>query len=176
MVLYEYDMFGPYSSICKDPHPHIPNIGCQGGHVGRTIMEPFNNNWCDSAHCICKNPKLNPATMPKPLEFGEPAPVKNKNRAIQEAVISDMVNRLAFGIEKYGTPLQAFNGRNSPKDAYEEILDLAQYVKQWDIERDKMIKLIDRAKKILVNTEPIDQTEEINRWVGEYESMGLEKS
>ncbi len=69
-------------------------------------------------------------------------PVKNDNPAIVDLVIEDMKARQAVGIERYGTSLQAFNGRNSLRDSYEEALDLAQYFKQWQIEREEMVHLI----------------------------------
>jgi hypothetical protein len=47
-----------------------------------------------------------------------------------------MKARDQFGRAKYGTPLQAGNGRNSLKDAYEECLDMAVYLKQSIIERE----------------------------------------
>lgn len=33
-------------------------------------------------------------------------------------------------MRKYGTYLQAFNGRNSLRDAYDEALDLCMYLRQ----------------------------------------------
>ena len=67
-------------------------------------------------------------------EFGEPSPIPNSSRPVWEVVIEDMFNRNEFGKAKYGTPLQANNGRNALKDAYEEVLDLAVYLKQRIIE------------------------------------------
>lgn len=40
------------------------------------------------------------------------------------------IARRAFGIAKYGTPLQRENGRNYTRDALEEALDLAVYLRQ----------------------------------------------
>jgi hypothetical protein len=68
------------------------------------------------------------------MEWGEPPPSSNSSRPIWELVIEDMSHRNEFGISKYGTPLQANNGRNALKDAYEEVLDLAVYLKQRLIE------------------------------------------
>ena len=69
-------------------------------------------------------------------EWGEPAPLKNQNPSIHDLVIKDMVSRKAMGLNKYGTILQAGNGRNALKDAYEEVLDLAMYLKQALEERE----------------------------------------
>jgi hypothetical protein len=60
----------------------------------------------------------------------QPKPQKNKNKPIVDLVIKDMKARKKQGIKTYGTPLQAFNGRNALWDAYEEALDLAIYLKQ----------------------------------------------
>lgn len=49
---------------------------------------------------------------------------------MHDLVIKDMEARKGFGLEKYGTILQAHNGRNPLKDAYEEVLDLAVYLRQ----------------------------------------------
>jgi hypothetical protein len=47
-----------------------------------------------------------------------------------------MKRRNEFGEFKYGTPLQAHNGRDALKDAYEEALDLCVYLRQALYERD----------------------------------------
>ena len=54
----------------------------------------------------------------------------HKNEPIVDLVVQDMKERKKQGIETYGTPLQAFNGRNALQDAYEEALDLCMYLKQ----------------------------------------------
>ena len=41
-----------------------------------------------------------------------------------------MKGRDNVGRAKYGTPLQAFNGRNAIVDAYQEALDLVVYLRQ----------------------------------------------
>jgi hypothetical protein len=66
----------------------------------------------------------------------QPLPDKNDLPFVQDAVIADIEARKAVGIERYGTPLQAFNGRDALQDAYEEAIDLAMYLKQCIIERD----------------------------------------
>lgn len=45
-------------------------------------------------------------------------------------VKQDIENRIIKGIREYGERLKPFNGRNALLDAYEEILDLALYIKQ----------------------------------------------
>jgi hypothetical protein len=59
----------------------------------------------------------------QPLPVASDAPIAH--RMVQE----DLEARLAIGIKRYGQPLQPFNGRDSLRDAYEEILDLAVYLR-----------------------------------------------
>lgn len=56
-------------------------------------------------------------------------PVPNDQPAVQDLVIADIDERMRHGIRKYGTALQAQNGRDMLKDAYEESLDLAVYLR-----------------------------------------------
>ena len=53
---------------------------------------------------------------------------------IADLVIEDMKERKKMGKKKYGVPLRAHNGRNALQDAYEEALDLCQYLKQALVE------------------------------------------
>lgn len=62
-------------------------------------------------------------------------PVKNDQPAIQDLVIQDIEARKLVGLRKYGTLLQAGNGRDALQDAYEEALDLCQYLRQALAER-----------------------------------------
>jgi len=62
-------------------------------------------------------------------------PVPNSGRPIWELVIEDMRGRDAMGEKKYGTRLQAFNGRDALVDAYQEALDLVVYLRQAIEER-----------------------------------------
>lgn len=63
-------------------------------------------------------------------EGDQPLPTKNDKPCIQDLVIADMEARKAVGIKRYGTALQPFNGRSALRDAYEEALDLANYLRQ----------------------------------------------
>lgn len=65
----------------------------------------------------------------------QPAPTANQSTPIWELVIEDMIARDEFGRKKYGTPLQAGNGRDALLDAYQEALDLCVYLKQALVER-----------------------------------------
>lgn len=67
-------------------------------------------------------------------EQREPQP--NASKPIWELVVEDMHARDHEGRRKYGTPLQANNGRDPLVDAYQEALDLCVYLRQTIEERD----------------------------------------
>jgi len=79
-------------------------------------------------------------------EESQPKPAPNDSQPIWEQVAEDLKERAEFGKEKYGTHLQAHNGRDASRDAYEEALDLVQYSKQ------QMIEMAELARN-LKNTE-----------------------
>lgn len=70
----------------------------------------------------------------KPTE-PQPPPQAGQ-REITALVIADLVQRHQDGCAKYGRPLESFNGRDPLKDAYQEALDLCQYLRQLIEERD----------------------------------------
>lgn len=67
----------------------------------------------------------------------QPLPEVNNRPFIQDLLIADIEERKQFGIKKYGTALQSGNGRDMLQDAYEEILDLAVYMRGLIDERDR---------------------------------------
>ena len=64
----------------------------------------------------------------------EPMPTPTQEKPVWDLVIEDMKQRDLEGRKKYGTPLQASNGRDALVDAYQEALDLCVYLRQ-EIER-----------------------------------------
>lgn len=66
----------------------------------------------------------------------QPLPVVNARPFVQDLVMADIEERRQFGIRKYGTALQAGNGRDMLRDAYEEALDLVIYLRGAIEERD----------------------------------------
>lgn len=66
----------------------------------------------------------------------QPAPTPNNEPRVLDLVLADLKARAEAGREKYGTYLQPNNGRDALRDAYEEALDLAMYLRQ-KIEEDK---------------------------------------
>jgi hypothetical protein len=69
-------------------------------------------------------------------EQAQPLPIGNNLPVIHTLVQEDLQQRLEWGTAKYGQPLQPFNGRSALRDAYEEILDCAVYLRQkiWEEE------------------------------------------
>lgn len=59
-----------------------------------------------------------------------PAPVPTGGPSMHDLVSDDLAERKAHGLRKYNCLLQAGNGRPALKDAYEEVLDLAVYLRQ----------------------------------------------
>lgn len=84
------------------------------------------------------------------IERPQPAPIANGSIPSWERVIRDVYNRFdpplstlvvedaaardAHGRATYGTPLTPHNGRDSLRDAYEELLDAAVYLKNAYLE------------------------------------------
>lgn len=97
--------------ICKE---------CNGtGHITDTVSNQTISCW--NCHGHGKTASLN--------EY-QPAPTPNSQPAIWDLVVKDMEERNRDGIEKYGTPLQPFNGRDALIDAYQEVLDMSVYLRQ----------------------------------------------
>lgn len=67
----------------------------------------------------------------------EAEPVKPAERRTQvlPLVLDDLAKRIEGGAKEYGEPLTTFNGRKPLQDAYEEVLDLALYLKQELLEQ-----------------------------------------
>jgi hypothetical protein len=67
--------------------------------------------------------------------FDQPRPTPNTSAAIVDLVLADIRERDRIGRLRYGTRLQANNGRDAMLDAYHEALDLALYLRQCIEER-----------------------------------------
>jgi len=91
---------------------------------------------------FCKENKINDifkSDDEEPATQQQPTPCGNGNE-IHDLLIEDIRKRKELGKQKYGEPLRAFNGRNALVDAYQEILDLAVYLRQWIEEREEIIE------------------------------------
>lgn len=71
-------------------------------------------------------------------EQPNPTPVTDddKRPVIVGLVRDDLMQRANVGLSRYGQFLRPNNGRDCLRDAYEEALDLAQYLRQAIYERD----------------------------------------
>ena len=69
------------------------------------------------------------------LNEPQPAPTTNVSTPVWDLVIADMKERDHVGRQRYGTPLQAGNGRDTLIDLYQELLDAVVYVRQLIEER-----------------------------------------
>lgn len=59
---------------------------------------------------------------------GEPKPIPNHGPSMHDLVAEDLLDRKAYGLKKYDSLLQAFNGRNFLQDLYEEMQDGIVYL------------------------------------------------
>lgn len=76
-------------------------------------------------------------TRAQPMPRGSGEPVVPKLIELIEA-------RRRKGIATYGTELKTDNGRNSPQDLVEELVDAAVYGMQWLTEREELLNKISR--------------------------------
>lgn len=53
---------------------------------------------------------------------------KIQDKSFNNEVLEQLFNRYNFGLQKYGQPLMSDDGRDSVRDANEELLDCIQYV------------------------------------------------
>lgn len=59
----------------------------------------------------------------------QPEPISNGGPSAHDLVIADQTKRKQYGLDKYNSLLQPFNGRDQLQDAYEESLDLCVYLR-----------------------------------------------
>lgn len=70
----------------------------------------------------------------------EPAPVITEGAVVWHFVVNAVKARVEMGVQKYGTPLQAGNGRDALMDAFQEAIDLVMYLGQVILERERVIR------------------------------------
>jgi len=83
------------------------------------------------------NPQNYSAPEPPPIATNEPAiidlvikDIGNFGESDYTILIPHLRDRMAFGLAKYGTPLQKSNGRDHRHDSFQELLDAIAYLKQ----------------------------------------------
>lgn len=69
--------------------------------------------------------------------------------AVVTALLGDMAERDQLGRERYGVPLTAHNGRDHLVDAYQEMLDLAVYLRAAMVERNLTAPGLDETRIII---------------------------
>ncbi len=81
-------------------------------------------------------PELGVFMSPPPLTAATPQPPPQPGGVeIAPLVLADIRARVEAGERKYGTKLQAHNGRDALVDAYQEALDMVMYLRQAIEER-----------------------------------------
>lgn len=105
------------------------------GEVCHPGEPAYPTNWCECPSC--RGSGLIPGWLPSPTE-PEPEPEATTEQAqpqgtgpsIHKLVQEDIEARAELGERKYGERLRANNGRDALVDAYQEVLDLAMYLRQ----------------------------------------------
>lgn len=114
-----------------------PVPGCSWrGPTSCFCCERFVDEWPPVAVAEGERARAPTAAAPDCVMAAQPPPVPNDRPAVWDLVIADMHERDRVGRERYGTPLQAHNGRDALVDAYQEAMDLAVYLRQR-IEEDR---------------------------------------
>lgn len=99
--------------------------------------------------------------MPMPVvavprdQYEQQLPTEGR-QDVQEALIEHIRQRREIGVQRYGTPLQTFNGRDGLRDALEEALDLATYLMQVRMEVEEQARMLYKAGKLLMTAESMD--------------------
>ena len=69
----------------------------------------------------------------------EPMPTRGSELVLPH-IVNDLMLRDQLGKEKYKTSLETHNGRSSLWDAYQEVLDLAMYLRKHLLELEGQIE------------------------------------
>lgn len=77
----------------------------------------------------------------------QPLPAKGEIN-VQQALAKALLERMNYGISKYGSPLETFNGRDVLRDVWEELLDALTYMTQMRIERGDVLPGMDPGDRV----------------------------
>lgn len=94
-------------------------------------------------------------------------PPTGDGKPIWDLVVNDMKERDNLGRQRYNTPLRAWNGRDALVDAYQEVLDLAVYMRQ-ELEERKSIQEICNHISLIPGIEDCT-TQNVIETIGEIE-------
>ncbi|HFQ5360115.1 hypothetical protein [Vibrio vulnificus] len=135
-----YILFRPKS---RTHHKHVPYFLDDGG----TPRSVYNGDWrshkvvdivpLKDAKRIIQHYEEGRDNMSEMLQEQPQPNLAANSIAVVPEVMKDLTDRLAKGVNTYGTPLMTHNGRNALQDLYEELLDAACYVKQLMMEQVK---------------------------------------
>lgn len=103
------------------------------GYKARALLVRSINEATKQAYAIGAADAGTKPTPPPPV--ADQPPPKPGSGDVWLLVLEDMLARRRLGVERYGTPVQAGNGRKALVDAYQESLDLAVYLRQEIEER-----------------------------------------
>ena len=66
--------------------------------------------------------------------------------ATKMAVAADIEARKRVGVQRYGTTLRTFNGRDPSLDKYQELLDALLYARQDMLERQELLRVVEQVR------------------------------
>lgn len=107
--------------ITDGSHKDLKSVGVLYGDT--KAMWFIDNGECLKDDFGCEKYQPDGHEQPKPN-------ADESQRPIVAMVMEDLIKRMEKGVKDYGQALRANNGRNALQDAYEEVLDLACYIKQ----------------------------------------------
>ena len=67
---------------------------------------------------------------------------------VQEVLSKAVLERMQYGIDKYGSPLETFNGRDPIRDVWEELVDALTYMTQIRLERGDTLPGMDPGDRV----------------------------
>lgn len=129
------------SAWCDRTTSHIVMIPALAEQFAKILYATFQANAGTAPveqHAPVEQPAREKIGLPSVMRnatANQPTPAPNCSPPIWELVIEDMKSRDRVGRKRYGTPLQANNGRDAIVDAYQEALDLSVYLRQAIEER-----------------------------------------
>jgi hypothetical protein len=102
------------------------------------------------------------------LNETQPPPKPGKAPHTIDLVVGDLWQRKQFGIAKYGRAHQWDNGRDHLVDGYQEVLDLACYLRS-EIERRRSIRAeaLEEAAQLLDRVPGFACGADVGRWLTE---------
>lgn len=92
----------------------------------------------------------------------QPLPTTSDREGAHDALLREhlaaaLTDRKLLGLTRYHSLLQAGNGRDSLRDATEEVLDLAAYLHVWTQARDEALELLSELRVALVSDRAIGE-------------------